>query len=150
MDQSFSAAGCSLRDEMLFQVPPRNLSLPILWFMDLSVHPPIHPAWGCLSPSPSLCVHPPLPLGRQLAWLKCMFGESLPVFLTGEPAAGGCRVCLQLPGALHTSLHSQGFLQPGILAKAAPWSMLCWQCPSLAPKCVSIFICPGDGPGGVL
>lgn len=146
MDQSFSVPGCSLRDEMLLQVTWESLLLPFsgLWIPALgcaSVCPSILPVGASLHPHPS--VHPPLPWGRQLAWLKCMSGEILPVFLTREPA-GGCRVCLQLPGALH----AQGFLQPGILAKTAPWSVSCWQCPSLAPKCVSIFICPGDG--GVL
>lgn len=51
---------------------PQNLSCshslvygPLHWDVRACVRPSVRPARGCLSPSSSICVHLPLPLGRQ-------------------------------------------------------------------------------------
>uniref|UniRef100_A0A8C9NVP6 KIF-binding protein n=1 Tax=Serinus canaria TaxID=9135 RepID=A0A8C9NVP6_SERCA len=112
----------------------------------LSVHPSILPTGASLHPPPSLL---PFPWAgsSHLAGLKCIFGEILPVFLTREPAAGagqgGCRVCLHLPWV--PAPRSPPHL-PGV-SPARHFALWSGSVPSLTPKCVSIFICPGDGPG---
>lgn len=138
----------------------------------LSVRPSVRPARGCLClhPHPSAFVFPFLLAGSScLEPPSCVFGEVFPIFQTREPVSGagqgGGRVCPPprssehlRPSPMGASSQepsvppsaTRGFLRPGLLAKANPRSVSCWQCLSLAPQSVSIFICPGDGPGGIL